>query len=71
VIAQRDDTSRRLSEVDALDQLQSARTSLQRDLGRTLDEYNVDLEEARTGTVKREADPIPVILQQPNGTPRK
>jgi outer membrane protein len=71
VIAQRDDTARRLSEVDALDQLQSSRTALERDLGRTLDAYNVDLEEARTGTVKREADPIPVILQQPNGTPRK
>jgi len=70
IIAQRDDTTRRLSEVDALNQLQHARTALQRDLGKILDEYNVDLDEAKTGTVKRPADPIPVILQQPNGTIR-
>lgn len=71
VIAQRDDATRRQSEVDALDQLQSSRTGLERDLGKILDDYGVDLEEARTGVVKREADPIPVILQQPIGTPRK
>ena len=33
IIAQRDDTTRRLSEVDALNQLQRARTNLQHDLG--------------------------------------
>ncbi|SPE42121.1 Outer membrane efflux protein [Candidatus Sulfopaludibacter sp. SbA3] len=70
VIATRDDTARRLSEVDALNQLQHARTSLQRDLGKILDTYSVDLEGAMSGTVKRPADPIPVILQQPNGIPR-
>lgn len=70
VIAQRDDTARRLSEVDALDQLQGARTALQRDLGTILDSNGVDLEDAKSGTVKREADPIPAILQQPNGVPR-
>ena len=70
VIAQRDDATRRQSEVDALDQLQASRTSLERDLGKILDDYGVDLEEARSGVVKREADPIPVILQQPLGTPR-
>jgi outer membrane protein len=71
VIAQRDDTTRRLSEVDALNQLQRARTGLQRDLGRILDVYNVDIGEAKTGTVKRLPDPIPVILNQPNGTIRQ
>ncbi len=70
VIAQRDDTSRRLSEVDALNQLQRARTALQRDLGKILDSYNIDIDEAKSGSVKRPADPIPVILQQPNGTIR-
>ncbi|HWC95266.1 MAG TPA: TolC family protein [Candidatus Sulfopaludibacter sp.] len=70
VIAQRDDTTRRLSEVDALDQLQGARTGMERDLGKILDDYSVDIDEAKTGTVKREADPIPVILQQPNGVIR-
>ncbi len=71
VIAQRDDTTRRLSEVDALNQLQRARTGLQRDLGRILDVYNVDIGEAKTGTVKRLPDPIPVILNPPNGTIRQ
>lgn len=70
IIAQRDDTSRRLSEVDALNQLQRARTAMQRDLGRILDTYNVDIDEAKSGVVKRDPDPIPVILQQPNGTIR-
>ncbi len=70
IIATRDDTTRRLSEVDALNQLQRARTALQRDLGRTLDTYGVDIDEAKTGAVKRLADPVPVILQQPNGVIR-
>lgn len=56
IIAQRDDTARRLSEVDALNQLQRARTNLDQALGKTLEAYGVDLEEARNGVVKREAD---------------
>ena len=70
VIAQRDDTTRRLSEVDALNQLQRARTGLQRDLGKILDTYSVDIGEAKSGSVKRTPDPIPAVLQQPLGTPR-
>jgi outer membrane protein len=63
VISQRDDTTRRLSEVDALAQLQRARTNLQQALGKTLDVYGVDLEDAKTGVVKRDADMIPAIQQ--------
>ncbi|HXS95325.1 MAG TPA: TolC family protein [Candidatus Limnocylindrales bacterium] len=64
VISQRDDTTRRLSEVDSLDQLQRARTNLQQSLGKILDEYNVSIDEARNGVVAREPDPIPAVLQQ-------
>ena len=59
VIAQRDDTARRLSEVDALDQYQRARTNLEQALGRTLDAHNVSLDEAKNGLVAREPD-LPV-----------
>jgi outer membrane protein TolC len=62
VIAQRDDTTRRLSEVDALDQYQRARTNLQQSLGSTLKEYDVSLDEAKNGVVAREPDlPIPPV----------
>jgi outer membrane protein TolC len=60
VIAQRDSTARQLSEADALNQYQRARTNLDQTLGKTLDDYNVDLEEARRGVVGREPDLIPV-----------
>jgi outer membrane protein TolC len=63
IIAQRDDTTRRLTEVDDLAQLQRARTNLQQALGKTLDVYGVDLEDAKTGVVKRDADLIPAIQQ--------
>lgn len=59
VIAQRDDTARQLSEQDALNQYQRARTNLQQTLGNTLDEYSVNLEEAKRGVVAREPDLIP------------
>jgi outer membrane protein len=59
VIAQRDSTTRHLSEVDALDQYQRARTNLQQMMGTILTTYDVDLEEARTGQVKRAPDAIP------------
>lgn len=64
VIAQRDDTTRRLSEVDALDQLQRARTNLQQSLGTILDQYDVNMDEAKNGVVGRQPDPIPAVLQQ-------
>jgi outer membrane protein TolC len=60
VIAQRDSTARQLSEADALNQYQRARTNLDQTLGRTLDSYNVNLEEAKRGVVAREPDLIPV-----------
>jgi outer membrane protein TolC len=59
VIAQRDDTARQLSEQDALNQYQKARTNLEQTLGRTLDDYEVNLEEAKRGVVSREPDLIP------------
>jgi len=59
VIAQRDDTTRQLSEVDARNQYQRARTNLQQIEGKTLDAYDVDLDEARTGQVKRAPDALP------------
>jgi len=59
VVAQRDDTTRQLSEVDARNQYQRARTNLQQIEGKTLDAYDVDLDEARTGVVKRAPDVLP------------
>jgi outer membrane protein TolC len=63
VIAQRDDTTRQLAEVDARRQYIDAKTSLRQQLGTILDDYNVSIDEAKTGTVRREAD-IPVVVQQ-------
>jgi outer membrane protein TolC len=59
VIAQRDDTTRQLSEVDARNQYQRARTNLQQTMGKILDDYDVDLDEATTGVVKRAPDVLP------------
>ena len=65
VIAQRDDTTRQLSEADALDQYQRARTNLDQTLGKTLDTYEVSLEEAKKGVVSREPDLIPPAQKPP------
>lgn len=59
VIAQRDDTARQLAEQDALNQYQRARANLRQTLGKTLDDYAVNLEEAKRGVVSREPDLIP------------
>ncbi|MGB7760009.1 MAG: TolC family protein [Bryobacteraceae bacterium] len=64
MIAQRDDTNRRLSEVDALSQLQHSRTSMDQSLGKILDDYGVSLEEAMSGQVRREPD-LPVAPPKP------
>jgi outer membrane protein TolC len=64
VIAQRDDTTSRLSEVDALNQLQNARTSMDQSLGKILDDYDVTLDQAKTGQVGREPD-LPVVSPKP------
>jgi outer membrane protein len=65
VIAQRDDTARQLAEADALDQYQRARTNLDQTVGRTLDAYDVNLEEAKRGVVSREPDLIPPAPKPP------
>jgi outer membrane protein TolC len=65
VIAQRDDTARQLSEADALDQYQRARTNLDQTLGKTLNDFDVSLEEAKSGVVAREPDLIPPAPQPP------
>lgn len=61
LIAQRDDTSRQLSEVDALDQYERARTQLEQVMGTILDKNDVNLQEAKNGQVGREPDPIPAV----------
>jgi hypothetical protein len=61
VLVQRDTTTRELAEVDAKAQYIKARTAVDQVLGRTLDIYNVDIEEARQGVVKREPDMIPAV----------
>ena len=63
VVAQRDDTARQLSEIDALRQYTDARTSLRQQLGTVLQDYNVNIDEAKQGVVAREAD-IPVVVNQ-------
>ena len=64
VIAQRDDTTSRLSEVDALNQLQNARTSMDQSLGKILDDYGVSIDQVMTGQVGREPD-LPVVTPKP------
>jgi outer membrane protein len=65
VIAQRDDTTRQLSEQDALDQYQRARTNLEQTVGKILDDYDVNIEEAKRGVVSREPDLIPPGAKPP------
>jgi outer membrane protein len=64
MIAQRDDTTRRLSEVDALSQLQDSRTSMDQALGKILDDYEVTIDQAMTGQVGREPD-LTVVTPKP------
>lgn len=63
VIAQRDDTTRNLAEVDTRRQYIDARTSLKQQLGTILDDYDVNIDEAKRGQVGRAAD-IPVVLDR-------
>src|SRR4051794_28345727 len=65
IISQRDDTNRQISEMDALNQYQRARNNLIQTLGRTLEEFNVNLDEAKSGVVAREADLIPPAPRPP------
>ena len=61
VITQRDTTTRQLAEVDALSQYNRAKVNLQSVMGTVLTDYDVDIEQAKTGVVGREPDPIPVV----------
>ncbi len=61
VIVQRDTTTRELAEVDARNQYIRARVSLQQVLGTTLEDYNVNVDEAKKGVVGREPDLIPAV----------
>jgi outer membrane protein len=59
VIVQRDAVTRELAEVNALNQYVRARTNLQEVTGAILSVYDVDIDEAKAGTVKRDPD-LPV-----------
>ena len=63
VMAQRDSTARALAEVDAKTQYTKSHNALLQILGQTLDEYGVDIDEAKSGVVKREPDLIPAVVQ--------
>jgi outer membrane protein TolC len=63
VIAQRDDTTRNLAEVDARRSYIDARTSLKQQLGTILEDYDVNIDEAKRGQVGREPD-LPVVSNQ-------
>ena len=64
VISQRDTTTRELSEVDSLNQYIHARTNLENVLGTVLQDYEVNIDDAKTGMVGRAPD---MILAVPPG----
>jgi outer membrane protein TolC len=59
VISQRDTTTRELSEVDTRNQYIHARTNLENVLGTVLQDYDVNIEDAKSGMVGRQPDMIP------------
>jgi outer membrane protein len=65
VITQRDMTTRELAEVSARNQYVHARVNLQDVLGSILNDYGVDIDQAKTGTVGREPDLIPAVPPPP------
>lgn len=64
LIVQRDTVSRRLTEIDARNQYVRARTTLEQVTGRILGSYDVDIEDAVAGAVRREPDALPVLDQR-------
>ncbi len=60
VQAQRDLAVAQQQEVTALNAYSKARVALDQATGRVLDRYNVQIDEARSGSVSRPADPPPV-----------
>jgi outer membrane protein len=69
IIGQRDATTRELSEVDARNQYVHARVNMQNVLGTILKDYDINIDEARTGEVSRAPDMIPAVapVGAPNG----
>jgi outer membrane protein len=63
VISQRDTTTRELSEVDSLNQYVHAKVNLENVLGEVLQNYEVNIDDAKTGMVGRPADMIPAVPQ--------
>jgi outer membrane protein len=63
VITQRDTTTRQLAEVQALNQYMHARVNLQNTLGEILQDYDVSIDDAKTGVVGRPPDLIPAVPQ--------
>ncbi|MBZ5622072.1 MAG: TolC family protein [Acidobacteriia bacterium] len=61
VISQRDTTGRELSEVDSRNQYIHARTNLENVLGTVLKDYDVNIDDAKSGTVGRPPDLIPAV----------
>ena len=61
VITQRDGTTRELAEVQALNQYVHSKINLETVLGDVLKDYDVSIDEALSGTVKRQPDPIPAV----------
>ncbi len=64
LIVQRDAVARELAETQAMSQYAKARINLEQVTGRILKAYNVDIEDAVTGVVKRDPDLIPVLDKQ-------
>ena len=62
VIGQRDMTTRALAEVQARSSYIKAKLNLDQVLGRVLEAYDVNVEEAKRGAVGRPADLIPAVL---------
>jgi outer membrane protein len=63
VISQRDTTTRELSEVDSLNQYIHARNNLENVLGTVLQDYEVNIDDAKSGNVSRPPDMIPANPQ--------
>jgi len=59
VISQRDTTTRQLSEVDSLNQYIHAKVNLENVMGAILRDYDVNIDDAKSGSVGRPADLIP------------
>jgi outer membrane protein len=63
VITQRDSTNRELAEVQAKSNYIHSKINMDSVLGRVLDVYNVNIDEAKSGVVGRPADLIPAVPQ--------